>query len=80
VLLKAICAIEWLNLALSSEKQWCYQGFALVQFRLRLCESAKVKFTIVRTGSSFYFSSLKTLSKPLYCAFFAYFEVVFLLH
>jgi hypothetical protein len=51
----------------------------LDRFRLRLCENAKVKFTIVRTGSSFYFSSLKTLSRPLSCAFFAYFEVVFLL-
>ena len=47
------------------------------RFRLRLCENAKVKFTIVRTGSSFYFSSLKTQSRPLYCAFFAYFEAAF---
>jgi hypothetical protein len=46
---------------------------------LRLCENAKVKFTVVRTGSSFYFYSMKTQSRPLYCAFFAYFEATFVL-
>jgi hypothetical protein len=51
----------------------------LDRFRLRLCENAKVKITIVRTGSSVYFSSLKSLSRPLCCAFFAYFQAPFFL-
>jgi hypothetical protein len=33
----------------------------------------------VRTGASFYFSSLKPENRPRYCAFFAYFEAAFFL-
>jgi hypothetical protein len=48
-------------------------------FVVRLCENPKLKFMVVRTGSSFYFYSQKPQSRPHYCEIFAYFEAAFFL-